>query len=65
MCIEFWASRIKKEILLIAIYERDRSFRKVRTWGSAPKVKAVVSSFVEILESMSESMVVMFMRAGV
>jgi hypothetical protein len=64
-CIKFWAGCIKKEILLVAIYERDRSFRKVGTWGSAPKVKAIVFSFVEISESMSESMVVMFMRAGV
>jgi len=65
MCNKFQASRIKQEILLVAIYERDRSFRKVGTWGSAPKVKAIVFSFVEISESMSESMVVMFMRAGV
>ncbi len=64
-CIKFQAGQIKKEILLVAIYERDRSFRKVGTWGSAPKVKAVVSSFVEISEGISESMVVMFIRAGV
>jgi hypothetical protein len=49
---------------MVAIYERDGSFRKVGIQGSAPKVKNVVSSFVGIWESMVESMVVMFMRAG-
>jgi hypothetical protein len=65
VCIKFWASCIKKEILTIAINERDRIFRKVGTQGSASKVKTIVASFVEISECMLESMVVMFMRAGV
>jgi hypothetical protein len=65
MCIKFQVGCIKKEILSVAIYERDRFSRKIGTWGSAPKVKAVMSSFVEILQNMSESMVVMFMRTGV
>ncbi len=65
ICVEFRASHIKKEILMIAINKRDMTFREVDTWGSAPKVKIVVSSFVEILESMTKSMVVVFMRAGV
>jgi hypothetical protein len=64
MCIEFQMVSIKKEILTIAINKWDRKFRKVGTQGSVPKVKAAMSSFVEKLESMTKSVVVVFMRAG-